>query len=213
MPKAVRSENDIVVVKEIIRDTALEIILKEGFHAMSMRKIGAKISMTAANIYNYFSNKDEIYLSIQQKGFEILNTRFKEINNKNEQPLEQLREMIEAYIDFGTQNPDLYEIMFTRNGPKYSDYIGTELEPAATQGKEVALMLIDEAATLLSNLIKTKPSISIPDIRFRVIQVWTAIHGVVSLHNSRVLQEVVPDTDEIFEKISNDFFYSITYQS
>ena len=30
-----------------------------------MRKIATKVSMTAANIYNYYSNKDEIYLAIQ----------------------------------------------------------------------------------------------------------------------------------------------------
>lgn len=212
MPKAVRSESDINSVKEIILAAALEIIFKEGFNALSMRKIGTKTSMTAANIYNYFSNKDEIYLSIQQKGFDILNNSFNKINRNNEDPYLKLQKMIKAYIDFGTANPDLYEVMFTRSTPKYSDYVGTELEATAITEKETALMLIEEATKLLSDLIEKNPSIIIPDLRFRVIQVWTAIHGVVSLYNSRVLQEVVPDTDEIFKKISNEFFQSITFK-
>ncbi len=213
MPKAVRSESDINSVKEIIRDAALEIIFNEGFNALSMRKIGTKTSMTAANLYNYYSNKDEIYLSIQQKGFEILSKHFNKINKENEDPLLQLQKMIKAYIDFGINNPDLYETMFTRNTPKYSDYIGTKLEPTAIEGKGTALMLMKEAIKLLENLIEKNPSISVPDVRFRVIQVWTAIHGVVSLYNSRILQEVEPDTDEIFKKISKEFFHSITFNT
>lgn len=212
MPKAVRSESDINIVKEIIRDAALEIIFIEGFNALSMRKIGKKTSMTAANLYNYFSNKDEIYLSIQQKGFEILGEQFSKINQENEEPVVQLQKMLKAYVDFGVSNPDLYEIMFTRNTPKYSDYIGTKLEPAAIEEKETALLLMKEAIKLLNRIIEQNPSVKVPDVRFRVIQVWTAIHGVVSLYNSRILQEVEPDTDEIFQKISKEFFHSLTIQ-
>lgn len=213
MPKAVRSESDINAVKEIIRDAALEIIFNEGFNALSMRKIGKKTAMTAANLYNYFSSKDEIYLSIQQKGFEILGQQFSIINQENADPVVQLKKMLKSYIEFGVANPDLYEIMFTRNTPKYSDYIGTKLEPAAIEEKETALLLMKEAIKLLKNIIKQNPTVNVPDVRFRVIQVWTAIHGVVSLFNSRILQEVEPDTDEIFKKISEDFFHSITLQN
>ena len=209
MPKNPRSESDINAVKEIIRDAALEIILKDGFNALSMRKIGIRTSMTAANIYNYFSNKDEIYLSIQQKGFEILHSRFAEININNDDPMTKLQKMIRTYIDFGINNPDIYEVMFTRNTPKYADYIGTKTETAAKQEKETALLLIEEATKLIETFISKNPEVSVPDIRYRVIQVWTALHGVVSLFNSRVLQEVEPDTDQIFKKISDELFLPV----
>ncbi len=206
MPKTPRSDTDITIIKEIIRDAALEIIIQDGFNELSMRKIGAKTSMTAANLYNYFSSKDEIYLSIQQKGFELLHERFSDINKSDVLPLEKLRQMIDAYIHFGITNPDLYEIMFTRNTPKYSDYIGTRSEQAAKLEKETALLLIKEATTLLQTFIEDSPSVPVPDIRYRVIQVWTALHGMVSLNNSRVLQEVEPDTETILKKISEDLF-------
>ena len=210
MPKNPRSESDINAVKEIIRDAALEIIMKDGFNALSMRKIGSRTSMTAANIYNYFSNKDEIYLSIQQKGFEILHSRFAEININNDDPMTKLQKMIRTYIDFGIDNPDIYEVMFTRNTPKYVDYIGTKTETAAKQEKETALLLIEEATKLIETFISKNPEFSVPDIRYRVIQVWTALHGVVSLFNSRVLQEVEPDTDQIFKKISEELFLPVS---
>ena len=209
MPKNPRSESDINAVKEIIRDAALEIIMKDGFNALSMRKIGSRTSMTAANIYNYFSNKDEIYLSIQQKGFEILHSRFAEININNDDPMTKLQKMIRTYIDFGINNPDIYEVMFTRNTPKYVDYIGTKTETAAKQEKETALLLIEEATKLIETFISKNPEVSVPDIKYRVIQVWTALHGVVSLFNSRVLQEVEPDTDQIFKKISDELFLPV----
>ncbi len=212
MPKTPRSESDISAVKEIICDAALAIILTDGFNALSMRKIGTRTSMTAANIYNYFSNKDEIYLSIQQRGFEILHKRFAEINTRQADPLSSIQEMVNAYIDFGIKNPDLYEVMFTRNTPKYTDYIGTKTETTAKLEKDTALLLIDEATKLIRTFISRNPEINLDDIRYRVIQAWTALHGVVSLYNSRVLQEVDPDTDQIFKKISADLFLPVLMQ-
>jgi len=36
-----------------------------------------------------------------------------------------------AYLKFGMENPEYYEIMFSRNTPKYIDYQGTAIEPTA----------------------------------------------------------------------------------
>ncbi|MEZ4549411.1 MAG: TetR family transcriptional regulator [Desulfobacterales bacterium] len=36
---------------------------------MSMRKLAGRLKMTAANIYNYYQNKDDLYLAIQTRGF------------------------------------------------------------------------------------------------------------------------------------------------
>ncbi len=206
MPKNPRSKNDINTVKDIIRDAALDIILKDGFDALSMRKIGTRTGMTAANIYNYYSNKDEIYLSIQQKGFDILHKNFQLINDKKDDPAAKLQDMIQAYINFGINNPGIYEVMFTRNTPKYADYIGTKTEITAKQEKETALLLLGEATKLIEGVIYNNPGIEMPDVRYRIIQAWTTLHGVVSLFNSRVLQEVEPETEKLIKNISEDLF-------
>ncbi len=56
MPKATRSPEEIDAVKEKILNCAFEILVKNGFERLSMARIGAKMKMTAANLYNYYSN-------------------------------------------------------------------------------------------------------------------------------------------------------------
>lgn len=204
MPKAPRNSNEILIVKEKILDAALDILFEEGFHFLSMRKIAVKMKMTAANLYNYFSNKDEIYLAIQTRGFALLHKQFEEINQSTKAPLDKIRQMVLTYVDFGIHHPDQYEIMFTRNTPKYSDYIGTSLEPAATIEKQTALKVAEVATKAFLELAEKKPFINLQDAGYRTIQIWTALHGIVSLINSRVLQEVDPDTDAMIEKLTEE---------
>ena len=64
MPKSARDHGEVELIKEKILDTALDILFDQGFSSLSMRKIALGTKMTAANIYNYFSNKHEIYLAI-----------------------------------------------------------------------------------------------------------------------------------------------------
>lgn len=198
MPKPVRPQEAVDQVRKNILDAALEILYNEGFANLSMRKIAKKTGMTAANIYNYFKKKDEIYLAIQTRGFAELFSTFHKIEKKEKNPLAAIKKMIHAYIDFGTANPDQYEIMFTRNTPKYADYLGTSLEPAARIEKETAMRVAETAQRVLSGI----PGAG-PEAAAVTITVWTALHGLVSLTNSRVLQEVEPDITRVTAMIES----------
>ncbi len=204
MPKAPRSKMDIEMVKQEILDAALEILYQEGFNDLSMRKIARKTKMTAANIYNYFTSKDEIYLAIQTRGFADMAEQFRKIADSDADPRRKVEKMIRAYIDFGTGNPDQYEIMFTRNTPKYADYVGTKLEPVAAVEKQTALQLADIAGRVISRAMRHGRTSPEADPARLTLQVWTALHGVVSLINSRVLQEVEPDTGTVIDTITGE---------
>ena len=62
MPKTTRAAEEVIGIKDRILETALQHLIEDGFEHFSMRKLAARLGMTAANIYNYFTNKDEIYL-------------------------------------------------------------------------------------------------------------------------------------------------------
>ncbi len=207
MPKAVRKQEDIEAVKRVILDAALEIMINEGFGQLSMRRIAARVSMTAANIYNYFSNKDEIYLAIQTQGFISLYSRFKKINDASFDSVDKLKKLTRAYFDFGTQNSELYEIMFTRNTPKFADYLGTRLEPAAIVEKQAALHVLELTSGLIFRIMSghsEDSGHSESEAHYRAIHHWTSLHGIVSLYNSRVLQETIDVTEETIEKLTAD---------
>lgn len=204
MPKAARSQEDIELIREKILDAALTIISEHGFKFFSMRKLAARLSMSATTIYNYYSNKDEIYLLMLTKGFDMLYTQLLEIYNSYENPLDKLREMIKSYVSFGIKNANYYNIMFTSDAPKYRDYIGTDIEPVAYFEKQTALQLVDLASKGMKELARTNPDIAPKDAQYSAIKLWSFLHGIIALSNSRVLREVDENPDHIIERIVED---------
>jgi len=205
MPKVARSQEDREIIREKILDEALGLISESGFSSFSMRKLASRLGMTATTIYNYYSSKDELYLMILTKGFDMLYRRFDEIYRAGGDPSRKLREMVETYIDFGITNANYYNIMFTSDAPKYSDYIGTGIEPVAHFEKQTALKLVDIASRVLSDLGKENVGPFTPEeIRYFVIRLWSTLHGIIALYNSRVLQEVDENAGQIIEQVAHD---------
>ena len=194
MPKPSRNQDEIQDVKNRMLDAAIKLLAEEGFEKLSMRKIASRMKMTAANIYNYFSGKDDLYLYIQTRGFEVIYDRFAASSAGIKDPRERLEKAIIEYINFGMENPDWYSIIFSMNSPKYSDYRNMEIEPLAHLEKETGLKLLHFTQSIADEIFQNHDESS-EESRFRALQLWTALHGFVSLRNSRVLQEVHRDMD------------------
>lgn len=199
-----RSPEEVETVKQKILETALDLMCEDGFDSLSMRKLATRIGMTAANIYNYYENKDELYLVIQTNGFRMLVERFAEIAGFHCGPSEKIRKMMRAYVDFGTGKPDYYEIMFSRNTPKFADYRGTPMEAAATIEKQTALKVADIACRTILEFRNSGNMISDDDAHYLTLLAWSTLHGIVNLYNSRVLQETTDDADRFIERFLDD---------
>jgi AcrR family transcriptional regulator len=204
MSRITRSSEEIEKIKTKILDAALAILFEEGFDDLSMRKLGRKLGMTAANIYNYYSGKDELYLTIQTRGFERIVDRFEHINLNISHPIDRLSAMISAYLEFGFSHSDYYSIMFSRNTPKYSDYVGSKLEPIAFLEKKAALKVSKIVTSLIKNLARSNSQIQESDAPYHTIQLWATLHGVISLHYSRVLQELDDNVLMMVERLKKD---------
>jgi AcrR family transcriptional regulator len=204
MPKKTRSPDKIKTVKDNILETALSLMCEDGFDALTMRRLAIRLKMTAANIYNYYTNKDDLYLAIQTKGFQMLVDRFEEIASSNQTAQEKISAMMRSYLSFGIENPDYYEIMFSRNTPKYADYKNTPMEPTAYLEKQTALKVAEITTKIILALSDEKSSLSADDAKYKTVIVWSALHGVVNLYNSRVLQEVEENPTPLIDKLIKD---------
>jgi len=204
MPKETRSKKEIHEIRERILNQAIKLMADIGFNNFSMRKLATRLKMSAANIYNYYKNKDELYLDIQIMGFQQLYNIFLAIDKREPDPYEKLRKFAKSYISFSMKNSETYDIMFSRNTPKYADYISTELEPIATKEKKTAMQIIILTAKVVKQLNdkNSKNNSNSPEETLvQTAQMWISLHGASSLYNSRVLQEVLPETDKMIEKI------------
>lgn len=204
MPKTTRSPEEIKKIKDRILETALQLLIDDGFMHFSMRKLAARLSITAASIYNYFTNKDELYLLIQTRGFEMLYEMIEDASRKKVSPEKRLENIIRAYLKFGMDNPEYYEIMFSRNTPKYVDYKKTDIEPVAFREKQTALKSADIAIAVYSAVFENRKTVSDKVLRMNMLQVWCMLNGLINLFNSRVLQEVEDDADAVIGYITKD---------
>ncbi|MGM0453644.1 MAG: TetR/AcrR family transcriptional regulator [Thermodesulfobacteriota bacterium] len=206
--KPPRDQAEIERLKDRILDAALEIIISAGMDGLTMRKIAARMQMTAPNLYNYFSGKDEIYISIVIRGFEMLHAALKDAHEQNtEDPAARTRAMIEAYMHFGMTHPQYYDIMFTRPTPKHEDYVGTPHEPLSAieyrLSMEIADMAVDTAAALTGKAAESETA------RRRVIAIWSLMHGMITLYNSRVVQYVAEPAEPVYRTIIEEYLQQL----
>ena len=190
MPKEARTADIIDAQRQRILTVAAEIIRSQGFEALSMRRLASATGMTAANLYNYVTGKDQIYLEIQHKGFTLLQRILKRAMQSPGSNRDKLRTAAVSYIQFALANPDLYKVMFAVDTPKYSDYEGTRTEAIARAEKNAALAVL---FTAKKGLLKAQPHLDETTLHNKVLFIWSTLHGTCNLLLSRILQEVTDD--------------------
>ncbi len=213
MPRPTRAPEDIEAVKAHILDTAAEIICEQGFDSLSMRKLATRLNMTAANIYNYYSNQDELYLNIQIRGFSRFAEEFAQTYGQHQDPVSKMKALIHVYLNFGFENPGYYEIMLDSNTPRYTDYIESEMEPLAYKDKALALNLLEISTRVFEEIDEMEGQSSSQDAEYRALLLWTSLHGMVTLFNRDILHEVSAKPQELIEKMTNDLLRQFSGQS
>ena len=207
MARKTRSPEVVERIKDNIINEAMKLILEMGFANMSLRKLADRVGMSATNLYYYYSNKDEIYLNIQIKGFKLLQEKLERVYQSEKEPLEALREMIWAYLEFGFKNRDYYQIMLNSETPRYLEYKNTnsKIEPVAFEAKQMAINAIAAPIKSLEQISKSNPEFSEEDIFFRAYQLWITLHGIITLNNRNILlelDEILPE--KLIERMCED---------
>lgn len=204
MTKTARDSTTVDRIKDEILSHAVEIINDEGFNRMTMRKIAAKNNMSATNLYNYFSNKDEIYINILIRGFKQLYEQLKTVCDTSSEPLERGKKYVMAYLMFGIKNYNYYDIMFSPALPKYNDYVGTPLESLATIEMDYSRKIIELSVETVGAVLKKQKRISPDEAERRMIEIWSMLHGMISLYNSRMIDYVITKPVDTYESIVDD---------
>jgi len=210
MPKITRSAEEVDAVRERILDCALKILVKSGYESLSMAKLGSKMNMTAANIYNYYSSKDELLIAIHKKTFAMLYDKMSNAVEAADTPLQRFWNMTNAFVEFGTSNINIYDVMFNRPIKQYSDYIGTPLEELSTDEFRNSIKTLAFADKVIRDYIETRTDLNPDDAKFLTIQNISALHGIISLHNSGLLRQIADDQEIVLKNIVSNIVRSIT---
>lgn len=170
-----RREREKEEIRGKILDAARELFVKEGYDAVSMRKIAEKIEYSPTAIYLHFKDKRSVLIALCDEDFLRLARELQKIG-RVEDPIERMRQSGRAYIRFGLDHPNHYRWMFMTphpdHGPDESDIrVGNPEEDAW------AFLRGTVAEAIEAGLLR--PELTDPDLVAQAV--WGSVHGVVSL--------------------------------
>lgn len=102
-----------------ILDTARAIMREEGVAALSMQELARRMDMRAPSLYNYFAGKMDIYDALFRLGFSLSDAIFTKAATESESFQEEIRILVEGYMSFALENPELYQLCFERPVPGF----------------------------------------------------------------------------------------------
>lgn len=106
-----RKEREREFKKSEILDAAIHIFAKKGFRATTLDEIAEKSEFGKGTIYNYFSNKEEIYKEIIIYISALHKKSMIEIEDKTDTFYEFIFEMIKGHMTFSINNKDAYLLL------------------------------------------------------------------------------------------------------
>lgn len=166
-----RREQEKEELRQTILKTAGELFLEQGYDRFSMRHLAETIGYSAATLYLYFRDKDDLLFTVVDEGYK----RFaRQLANaaSSEDPWQRLNALSEAYISFGLQNPVYYQLMFLWR----TDYL-TEVREGEQQPRIAAFSVLEEAVQYAMDQGAMRPG----DVKNTSDVFWAGMHGVVAL--------------------------------
>lgn len=135
-----RREREIEVMRELIISAAKEIIAKEGFDNLSIRKIANIIEYSPSIIYHYFKDKDEILNSVMKSSYMKIVNAVSKSDTENLTPEEKLKTMTKNYIEEALKMPDEFLAAQINQSPQTLKYTSSLYRGASKE--KLALIVL-----------------------------------------------------------------------
>lgn len=162
-------------VRERILDAARELFVRDGYEAVTMRKIADAIEYSPTAIYLHFADKESLVRAMAEEDFKSLAKSFQRIAREPD-PVERLRKIGHAYVDFALAHPNHYRLMFMT--PKLPQTEGACQESKGNVEEDAYAFL---RATVVEAIEagRLRPELKDPDLVAQAL--WSGTHGVASL--------------------------------
>jgi AcrR family transcriptional regulator len=177
MKSVVRRKRQQEDLRSKILDAARELFVSEGVEAVSMRKVADKIGYSATTLYNHFDDKEALLYALCDADFGTLHEMFKKVG-KIVDPVERLRKLGQTYITFALRYPGHYRFMFMTPRVHHSEDVPREIEQGNPDQDSYAFVRATVVEALAAGVFREEYQDA--DLLSQVV--WSAVHGVASLH-------------------------------
>ncbi len=118
-PSSPRVQRNREAATQSILDAARAIMREEGVAALSMQELARCMDMRAPSLYNYFTGKMDIYDTLFRLGFKLWKETVEKAAVESDSFQEEMRNVVEGYMTFALENPELYQLCFERPVPGF----------------------------------------------------------------------------------------------
>jgi AcrR family transcriptional regulator len=108
-------------MKQSILDAARKIAGKEGWQAVTIRKIADEIEYTPPIVYEYFENKEALFKELIYFGFRMMHKEIEKAKKSERDPKKMLFNIGLIGWDFAFTHTDLFQLMFSLERPTPSE--------------------------------------------------------------------------------------------
>jgi AcrR family transcriptional regulator len=159
--------------RQRILEAAREMFVHQGYEATTMRAIAEKIEYTPTAIYHHFRNKEALLTELSHTDFLALATAFQRIG-RIEDPIERLRRLGSAYVEFGLEHPMQYQLMFMTLHPQIA-----KKDRGEDPGENAYAFLRQTCEQAIASR-RLRPEYRDPDELSQIM--WASLHGLIALH-------------------------------
>ncbi len=165
------------LLRQQILDAARELLVREGYDQLSMRRVADRIDYSPTAIYLHFKDKQELVFSLCEESFAKLARELETLADEYPDPLVRLRKGMERYVAFGLKNPNHYIPAFVLPPPADLD---AKRQQAMLSPESSGMRALATLRDTIADGVKAKKLRKVdPDVAAR--STWAALHGITSL--------------------------------
>jgi AcrR family transcriptional regulator len=158
-------------VRSSILQAAWQIVLEEGWQALSIRKIAEAIEYSVPVIYDHFANKEAILLELTKQGFKLLNEELVKARKRSSDPEKQIEAMAYSYWEFAFDHKAYYQVMYGLGMPS------CETVSQITEMAAFTDLVIQPIKDLIAS---SKAPETDPMLKLHTF--WSMLHGLISIN-------------------------------
>jgi AcrR family transcriptional regulator len=161
------------------------LLVRDGLAGLTVRAVAAEAGAAPMGVYSRLGGKIGLVSALLARGFDRLRAAIDlsgELGPQAGDPSAMLRDCLLRYREFALENPELYVIMFGRTIQKASGTAQVRERAADCFWTLARHVELAAAANMLAA----------PDHREAAQQIWSALHGAVSLELSGLAQTSDP---------------------
>lgn len=183
-------------------EAAIRLLATKGPSEVKARSVSKEAGLSTMGVYTYFGGVPELLKAVADEGFRRLAAVFQQVPETSDS-MADMCHLAMACRDFARRNPHLYDLMF---GLSIHGRLGPSRGAVDAAPSDHSAAFRAAYAYLFGRSVRLVESKCVPDAdpASLGLQLWTAVHGFVTLELAGHFAEVADPPSEVLVRLTNN---------